>query len=180
MLLQKTLLNIEGLGRQLDPDLDLEADLGVDTVKQAEVFAAVRGNWDLERDENLKLRDFPTMNHVAGWVREAADAGARVAAGGEVRADGVLSPTLIDGATPDMKVCELEVFGPVVHVLRFAGDRLQPLLDAINATGYGLTLGLHSRIDETVQQVVAGAHVGNIYVNRNMVGAVVGVQPFGG
>ena len=54
----------------LDPDLDLEADLGVDTVKQAEVFAAVRGAWDLERDENLKLRDFPTMNHVAGWVRE--------------------------------------------------------------------------------------------------------------
>ncbi|MFN8096775.1 MAG: SDR family NAD(P)-dependent oxidoreductase [Dermatophilaceae bacterium] len=53
----------------LDPDLDLEADLGVDTVKQAEVFAAVRGAWDLERDENLKLRDFPTMNHVAGWVR---------------------------------------------------------------------------------------------------------------
>ena len=53
----------------LDPDLDLEADLGVDTVKQAEVFAAVRGHWDLERDENLRLRDFPTLNHVAGWVR---------------------------------------------------------------------------------------------------------------
>ena len=53
----------------LDPDLDLEADLGVDTVKQAEVFAAVRGQWDLERDENLRLRDFPTLNHVAGWVR---------------------------------------------------------------------------------------------------------------
>ena len=87
-------------------------------------------------------------------------------------------PTLIEiDALADL---QREVFGPVVHVLRFAGDRLQPLLDAINATGYGLTLGLHSRIDETVQQVVAGAHVGNIYVNRNMVGAVVGVQSFGG
>ena len=53
----------------LDPDLDLEADLGVDTVKQAEVFAAVRAQWDLERDDNLRLRDFPTLNHVAGWVR---------------------------------------------------------------------------------------------------------------
>jgi acyl transferase domain-containing protein len=54
----------------LDPELDLEADLGVDTVKQAEVFAAVRGHWNLERDENLRLRDFPTLNHVAGWVRD--------------------------------------------------------------------------------------------------------------
>ena len=53
----------------LDPDLDLEADLGVDTVKQAEVFAAVRDRWDLERDDTLRLRDFPTLNHVAGWVR---------------------------------------------------------------------------------------------------------------
>ncbi len=87
-------------------------------------------------------------------------------------------PTLIE--IDSLADLQREVFGPVVHVLRFAGDRLPLLLDAINATGYGLTLGLHSRIDETVQQVVAGAHVGNIYVNRNMVGAVVGVQPFGG
>ena len=53
----------------LDPDLDLEADLGVDTVKQAEVFAAVRAHWNLERDDTLQLREFPTLNHVAGWVR---------------------------------------------------------------------------------------------------------------
>ncbi|HYN32266.1 MAG TPA: SDR family oxidoreductase, partial [Ilumatobacteraceae bacterium] len=60
----------------LEPDLDLEADLGVDTVKQAEVFAAVRGHYDLERDENLQLRDFPTLRHVAEWVRDRADLGA--------------------------------------------------------------------------------------------------------
>ena len=60
----------------LEPDLDLEADLGVDTVKQAEVFAAVRERYDVERDDNLQLRDFPTLNHVAAWVRERADLGA--------------------------------------------------------------------------------------------------------
>ncbi len=54
----------------LEPDLDLEADLGVDTVKQAEVFAAVREHYDVERDDNLQLRDFPTLNHVAAWVRD--------------------------------------------------------------------------------------------------------------
>ncbi|WP_226404904.1 bifunctional proline dehydrogenase/L-glutamate gamma-semialdehyde dehydrogenase PutA [Ferribacterium limneticum] len=73
-----------------------------------------------------------------------------------------------------------EVFGPVVHVLRYKAGQLDTLIDAINATGYGLTLGIHSRIDETIQRIVRRARVGNIYVNRNMVGAVVGVQPFGG
>ncbi len=87
-------------------------------------------------------------------------------------------PTLIE--IDSLTELTQEVFGPVVHVLRFAGDELPALLDAINATGYGLTLGLHSRIDETIDAVSAQAHVGNLYVNRNMVGAVVGVQPFGG
>lgn len=73
-----------------------------------------------------------------------------------------------------------EVFGPVLHVLRYARDELPALVDAINATGYGLTLGIHSRIDETIDAIVARAEAGNVYVNRNMVGAVVGVQPFGG
>ncbi|ANQ86921.1 bifunctional proline dehydrogenase/pyrroline-5-carboxylate dehydrogenase [Azoarcus olearius] len=73
-----------------------------------------------------------------------------------------------------------EVFGPILHVLRFDAEGLDRLIASINATGYGLTGGLHSRIDETVERVVAGLRVGNLYVNRNMVGAVVGVQPFGG
>jgi RHH-type proline utilization regulon transcriptional repressor/proline dehydrogenase/delta 1-pyrroline-5-carboxylate dehydrogenase len=73
-----------------------------------------------------------------------------------------------------------EVFGPVLHVVRFAGDRLDAVVEAINATGYGLTLGIHSRINQTVDAVLRRARVGNIYVNRSMVGAVVGVQPFGG
>ena len=75
---------------------------------------------------------------------------------------------------------EREVFGPVLHVVRFVGDKLDALVDAIDATGYGLTLGIHSRLDSTVARVRARARVGNIYVNRGMIGAVVGVQPFGG
>jgi len=73
-----------------------------------------------------------------------------------------------------------ENFGPALHVLRWKSDALDAVIDAINATGYGLTLGIHSRIDETVDRIVARAKVGNIYVNRNQIGAVVGVQPFGG
>ncbi len=73
-----------------------------------------------------------------------------------------------------------EVFGPVLHVVRFAGDRLGKVCEAINATGYGLTLGLHSRIQATADFVASRVKVGNMYVNRNQIGAVVGVQPFGG
>ncbi|MGO4222214.1 bifunctional proline dehydrogenase/L-glutamate gamma-semialdehyde dehydrogenase PutA [Lysobacter sp. TAF61] len=73
-----------------------------------------------------------------------------------------------------------EVFGPVLHVIRWKADQLDAVIDAINATGYGLTLGIHSRIDETIEKISARVKVGNCYVNRNQIGAVVGVQPFGG
>jgi RHH-type proline utilization regulon transcriptional repressor/proline dehydrogenase/delta 1-pyrroline-5-carboxylate dehydrogenase len=73
-----------------------------------------------------------------------------------------------------------EVFGPVLHIIRYQGGKLDKVCDAINATGYGLTLGIHSRIEETAQFVRERARVGNVYVNRNQIGAVVGVQPFGG
>jgi len=73
-----------------------------------------------------------------------------------------------------------EVFGPILHVVRYRADRLDDVVDAINATGYGLTLGIHTRIDATARRIEARARAGNVYVNRNMIGAVVGVQPFGG
>ena len=73
-----------------------------------------------------------------------------------------------------------EVFGPVLHVIRFKGDQLQAVIDQINATGYGLTLGVHSRVDSTIEHISRSINVGNVYVNRNQIGAVVGVQPFGG
>ena len=73
-----------------------------------------------------------------------------------------------------------EVFGPVLHIIRYQSSDLDQVIDAINATQYGLTLGIHSRIEETADYIAQGARVGNVYVNRNMIGAVVGVQPFGG
>jgi RHH-type proline utilization regulon transcriptional repressor/proline dehydrogenase/delta 1-pyrroline-5-carboxylate dehydrogenase len=87
-------------------------------------------------------------------------------------------PTLIE--IDALGELQREVFGPIVHILRFDGDKLDHVIDAINDTGYGLTFGLHSRIDETVKRAVGRVRAGNLYINRNMVGAVVGVQPFGG
>ena len=87
-------------------------------------------------------------------------------------------PTLIEV----MSIQEVgqEVFGPVLHVLRYPRAQLATVLKDINATGYGLTFGLHTRLDTTVQNVLEHVHAGNLYVNRNTIGAVVGVQPFGG
>ena len=87
-------------------------------------------------------------------------------------------PTVLEIAS--LSELKQEVFGPVLHIVRYRRADLPAVIDAINATGYGLTLGVHSRIDETIDNIVTRAHVGNIYVNRNIVGAVVGVQPFGG
>jgi RHH-type proline utilization regulon transcriptional repressor/proline dehydrogenase/delta 1-pyrroline-5-carboxylate dehydrogenase len=98
---------------------------------------------------------------------------------GEACAEGTfVAPTLIEID----HVAELtrEVFGPVLHVIRFRREGLDGLLRDIAATGYGLTFGVHSRLDAAVERITARAAAGNLYVNRNMIGAVVGVQPFGG
>jgi RHH-type proline utilization regulon transcriptional repressor/proline dehydrogenase/delta 1-pyrroline-5-carboxylate dehydrogenase len=89
-----------------------------------------------------------------------------------------VAPTLIE--LPDIAALEREIFGPVLHVVRYRRTEFDRLVAAINATGYGLTFGIHTRIDETVARLTAQIEAGNIYVNRNIVGAVVGVQPFGG
>lgn len=99
-----------------------------------------------------------------------------------------LGPELANGVFFPPHVFELnslseltrEVFGPVLHVIRYSADKLGDVCDAINVTGFGLTLGIHSRIEETAQFVRERVNVGNMYVNRNQIGAVVGVQPFGG
>ena len=75
---------------------------------------------------------------------------------------------------------EREIFGPILHVCSFEADEIEKVVAAVNATGYGLTFGLHTRIEERVQRIVEGLKVGNVYVNRNQIGAVVGSQPFGG
>jgi RHH-type proline utilization regulon transcriptional repressor/proline dehydrogenase/delta 1-pyrroline-5-carboxylate dehydrogenase len=87
-------------------------------------------------------------------------------------------PTIIEIRTlSDLK---REVFGPVLHVMRFRREEMDSLIDEINATGYGLTFGLHTRLDETIAHMTERVKAGNLYVNRNIIGAVVGVQPFGG
>jgi RHH-type transcriptional regulator, proline utilization regulon repressor / proline dehydrogenase / delta 1-pyrroline-5-carboxylate dehydrogenase len=73
-----------------------------------------------------------------------------------------------------------EIFGPILHVVRYKAAQLDKVLDQIEATGFGLTLGIHTRIEETIRRVTERLDTGNIYVNRNMIGAVVGTQPFGG
>jgi RHH-type proline utilization regulon transcriptional repressor/proline dehydrogenase/delta 1-pyrroline-5-carboxylate dehydrogenase len=107
------------------------------------------------------------------------------AMGGRVRFSGnapekgfFVAPHVIELAAPgDLAQ---EVFGPVLHVVRWKAGELDRLLDAVDASGYGLTLGIHSRIDSTIEHILARLDVGNCYVNRNMIGAVVGTQPFGG
>ncbi|OJF90467.1 trifunctional transcriptional regulator/proline dehydrogenase/L-glutamate gamma-semialdehyde dehydrogenase [Pararhizobium antarcticum] len=87
-------------------------------------------------------------------------------------------PTIIE--LKHLSDLKREVFGPVLHVLRYERDDLDRLIDDINDTGYGLTFGLHTRLDETIAHVTSRVKAGNLYVNRNIIGAVVGVQPFGG
>ena len=105
--------------------------------------------------------------------------GSRVLDRGTVPTSGwFFPPTLI--ALDRLDTLQGEVFGPVLHVVRWRAGQLDSVIDVINATGYGLTLGLHSRIGASVARVCERARVGNIYVNRSLIGAVVGVQPFGG
>ena len=87
-------------------------------------------------------------------------------------------PTLF--VIPSIEILKHEVFGPVLHVVRFKAKDLEKVLAEINSTGFGLTFGIHSRINETIEYLENNVHAGNTYVNRNIVGAVVGVQPFGG
>ncbi|GAB5377467.1 MAG: bifunctional proline dehydrogenase/L-glutamate gamma-semialdehyde dehydrogenase PutA [Acuticoccus sp.] len=89
-----------------------------------------------------------------------------------------VGPALI--AVEGIADLEREVFGPVLHMATFAAEEIDAVIAAVNATGYGLTFGLHTRIDERVQTIADSVHAGNIYANRNQIGAIVGSQPFGG
>ncbi|MDN5844123.1 MAG: trifunctional transcriptional regulator/proline dehydrogenase/L-glutamate gamma-semialdehyde dehydrogenase, partial [Alcaligenaceae bacterium] len=111
-------------------------------------------------------------------MREAGHPIEQISLGTEATHGTFVAPSIIE--IDDVGELKREVFGPVLHVLRYRRSQLDGLIDAINAGGYGLTFGVHTRLDETVRHVTSGIHAGNIYVNRNIVGAVVGVQPFGG
>ncbi|MDI7862108.1 trifunctional transcriptional regulator/proline dehydrogenase/L-glutamate gamma-semialdehyde dehydrogenase [Rhizobiaceae bacterium n13] len=115
--------------------------------------------------------------HV-GAMRDRGRKVEQIVLGGETGLGTFVAPTIIElDSLSDLK---REVFGPVLHVIRYKRDDLDRLIDDINATGYGLTFGLHTRLDETIAHVTSRVKAGNLYVNRNIIGAVVGVQPFGG
>jgi RHH-type transcriptional regulator, proline utilization regulon repressor / proline dehydrogenase / delta 1-pyrroline-5-carboxylate dehydrogenase len=111
--------------------------------------------------------------HIAPMKREARVHFAGAAPEGQYVAPHIFELTNADKLTE-------EVFGPILHVVRYAASQFDDVLTSIERTGYGLTLGIHSRIDDVVDSVVERLAVGNVYVNRNIIGAVVGVQPFGG
>jgi len=111
--------------------------------------------------------------HIARMKQQA-----RTHLAGEAPAGNFVAPHIFE--LSDAGELTEEVFGPILHVVRYRAERLGAVLAAIEATGFGLTLGIHSRIEDTVEHVIDRLQVGNIYVNRNMIGAVVGVQPFGG
>ena len=111
--------------------------------------------------------------HIARMKKEA-----RVHFAGLAPAGNFVAPHIFE--LRDAGELTEEVFGPILHVVRYGADKLESVLRSIERSGYGLTLGIHSRIDDMADAVIARLQVGNIYVNRNMIGAVVGVQPFGG
>jgi RHH-type transcriptional regulator, proline utilization regulon repressor / proline dehydrogenase / delta 1-pyrroline-5-carboxylate dehydrogenase len=111
--------------------------------------------------------------HIARMKKEA-----RMPFEGRAPAGNYVAPHIFELA--DAGQLTEEVFGPVLHIVRYRADRLDGVLRSIERSGYGLTLGIHSRIDDTIELVIDRLFIGNIYVNRNMIGAVVGVQPFGG
>lgn len=126
---------------------------------------------------------------LATDIGPVIDAEAKAALNAYLRAHGMTAGAVPEGGNfvaPAILPVTLEtlptreVFGPILHVLRFDGAQIPALVDRLNAAGYGLTHGIHSRIDTTIDLIVGRIRAGNIYVNRNIVGAVVGVQPFGG
>ncbi|MBN7805476.1 trifunctional transcriptional regulator/proline dehydrogenase/L-glutamate gamma-semialdehyde dehydrogenase [Agrobacterium rosae] len=124
----------------------------------------------LEAKENIE-KHIESMRALGNRIEQ-------ITPSGETDKGTFVPPTIIElTSLSDLK---REVFGPVLHVIRFKREKLDRLIDDINATGYGLTFGLHTRLDTTIAHVLSRIKAGNLYVNRNIIGAVVGVQPFGG
>jgi RHH-type proline utilization regulon transcriptional repressor/proline dehydrogenase/delta 1-pyrroline-5-carboxylate dehydrogenase len=153
---------IQGAAKELvtgDPS-DLATDVG--PVIDKEAFDGIKQH--LQR-----------LHHEAKPLLKPDDASLRAQRGNLVA--NLIPPQAFEvKAIADMKQ---EIFGPVLHIVRWSGDP-QAVIEQINALGYGLTIGIQTRIDSRAQALARAAHVGNVYINRNQIGAVVGVQPFGG
>ena len=138
---------------------------------------AIGDPWDLATDVGPVI-DAAAQQDIQNYIA-AARAEGRVIKEMAAPAGGTfVGPTVIRVTGIDQM--PREIFGPVLHIATFAVGGVDAVIDAVNATGYGLTFGLHTRIDDRVQRVIERLHVGNLYVNRNQIGAVVGSQPFGG
>jgi RHH-type proline utilization regulon transcriptional repressor/proline dehydrogenase/delta 1-pyrroline-5-carboxylate dehydrogenase len=138
---------------------------------------AVADPWTLSTDIGPVI-DAKARDHIDAYI-DAAEKAGKLLKRLPVPDDGTfVSPAVIKvSGIEDVK---REVFGPVLHVATFGANEIDKVVSAINATGYGLTFGMHTRIDDRVEQIASAIHAGNIYVNRNQIGAIVGSQPFGG
>jgi RHH-type transcriptional regulator, proline utilization regulon repressor / proline dehydrogenase / delta 1-pyrroline-5-carboxylate dehydrogenase len=163
-------------GPVIDADAKAKLEAHIACMKrEAKVHYAgeVRANTPLPNAPPTQLGPARLAQHDAD-LTQARDQWGR----GQVRAGYYVAPHVFELERPE--ALAEEVFGPVLHVARYRAGDLDRVLDAIEGSGYGLTLGIHSRIDATVERITRRLAVGNVYVNRNMIGAVVGVQPFGG
>ncbi|MDO9640125.1 MAG: bifunctional proline dehydrogenase/L-glutamate gamma-semialdehyde dehydrogenase PutA [Pseudotabrizicola sp.] len=133
--------------------------------------------WDLATDVGPVI-DRQAQAGIVEYVAQARAGGRVLKEIAAPKAGTFVGPVVI--RVPGIAAMPREIFGPVLHVATFRAADLERVTGAVNATGYGLTFGLHTRIDDRVQQIVGALRVGNIYVNRNQIGAVVGSQPFGG
>jgi len=133
--------------------------------------------WALTTDVGPVI-DEAARTVIAAYIDDARTEGRLIATSPTPAAGHFIAPTLL--RVTGIAAIPREVFGPVLHVATFRATEIDAVIDAVNATGYGLTFGLHSRIDDRVQRIVDRLRVGNTYVNRNQIGAVVGSQPFGG
>ena len=133
--------------------------------------------WDLATDVGPVI-DTEAHEAITAYATQKADDGDVIATREPPQKGLFVPPTIV--RVPGIEAVEREIFGPVLHVATFDGNKILDVVAAVNARGYGLTFGLHTRIDRRVQRVLDRIHVGNVYVNRDQIGAVVGSQPFGG
>lgn len=160
--------------------LYVQEDIADDLIEMLEGAMKVMtiGNpWDISTDVGPVI-DETARKGIAEHIAQARSED-RVIAELDTPEDGTfIAPTMI--RIKGIADLEREIFGPVLHIATFKATELDKVIDAINATGYGLTFGLQTRIDDRVQHVSERIEAGNIYVNRNQIGAIVGSQPFGG
>jgi len=154
----RTLAMLKGALHELRCGRTDSLNIDVGPVITSEAKATIEAHIDAMKQIGLKVEQVP--------LDKATEYGTFVA------------PTIIE--LTSIAQLKREVFGPVLHIIRFQREDLDRLIEDINATGYGLTFGLHTRIDEAIAHISNRMQVGNIYVNRNLIGAVVGSQPFGG